>query len=174
MDGELCPDGSYVSRTGPSCEFAECPKFTISSIDTSAWKTVSDSTTGVTFKYPQDLNTTYINASDWPPQVQVLSGPFACVDAGEPNARSGQTLAKTINGHNYCITIVSEGAAGSTYLQYAYETTMQDKNLYFTFTLREPQCANYDDPQKTTCETERKSFDVDNLIDNIIQTTTIL
>ena len=87
MDAKLCSDGSQVSRTGPSCEFAECPKGTRSIMDTSAWKTVSDSTTGVTFKYPQDLNTTYINASDWPPQVQVLSGPFACVDAGEPNAR---------------------------------------------------------------------------------------
>jgi hypothetical protein len=22
---KLCPDGSYVSRTGPNCEFTECP-----------------------------------------------------------------------------------------------------------------------------------------------------
>lgn len=25
MDAKLCPDGSYVGRTGPNCEFAECP-----------------------------------------------------------------------------------------------------------------------------------------------------
>lgn len=25
MDAKLCPDGSSVGRTGPSCEFAECP-----------------------------------------------------------------------------------------------------------------------------------------------------
>lgn len=25
MDAKQCPDGSYVSRTGPKCEFAECP-----------------------------------------------------------------------------------------------------------------------------------------------------
>ena len=24
-DAMLCPDGSYVGRTGPNCEFAECP-----------------------------------------------------------------------------------------------------------------------------------------------------
>lgn len=24
-DAKLCPDGSYVGRTGPNCEFAECP-----------------------------------------------------------------------------------------------------------------------------------------------------
>jgi hypothetical protein len=26
MDAKLCPDGSYVSRQGPKCEFADCPK----------------------------------------------------------------------------------------------------------------------------------------------------
>ncbi len=25
MEAKLCPDGSYVSRTGPNCEFAQCP-----------------------------------------------------------------------------------------------------------------------------------------------------
>lgn len=26
MEAKLCPDGSYVSRTGPNCEFAACPE----------------------------------------------------------------------------------------------------------------------------------------------------
>lgn len=26
QDARQCPDGSYVSRTGPQCQFAECPK----------------------------------------------------------------------------------------------------------------------------------------------------
>ena len=25
MDAKLCPDGSYVGRVGPRCEFAPCP-----------------------------------------------------------------------------------------------------------------------------------------------------
>ena len=25
MEAKLCPDGSYVSRQGPNCEFAPCP-----------------------------------------------------------------------------------------------------------------------------------------------------
>lgn len=25
MDAKMCPDGSYVSRQGPNCEFAPCP-----------------------------------------------------------------------------------------------------------------------------------------------------
>lgn len=28
MDAKLCPDGSYVARSGPNCEFAECPTTT--------------------------------------------------------------------------------------------------------------------------------------------------
>jgi len=24
-DAKLCPDGSYVGRVGPNCEFAQCP-----------------------------------------------------------------------------------------------------------------------------------------------------
>lgn len=26
LEARLCPDGSYVGRTGPNCEFAECPQ----------------------------------------------------------------------------------------------------------------------------------------------------
>lgn len=26
MDAKMCPDGSYVGRTGPKCEFEACPK----------------------------------------------------------------------------------------------------------------------------------------------------
>lgn len=25
LDAKMCPDGSYVGRVGPSCEFAPCP-----------------------------------------------------------------------------------------------------------------------------------------------------
>ncbi len=28
LDAKLCPDGSYVGRTGPKCEFAPCPTVT--------------------------------------------------------------------------------------------------------------------------------------------------
>ena len=30
MEAKLCPDGSYVGRTGPNCEFAACPGTTSS------------------------------------------------------------------------------------------------------------------------------------------------
>lgn len=36
MDAKQCPDGSYVGRTGPKCEFAMCPT-SQSNNQTSAW-----------------------------------------------------------------------------------------------------------------------------------------
>ena len=31
MEAKLCPDGSYVSRTGPDCQFSACPTATSTS-----------------------------------------------------------------------------------------------------------------------------------------------
>lgn len=33
MEAKLCPDGSYVGRTGPKCEFAPCPTVSGSGIE---------------------------------------------------------------------------------------------------------------------------------------------
>jgi hypothetical protein len=144
----------------------------ISTVDTSDWSTYSDKA-GISFKYPKKFTTEYVKTSDWPPKVQVLSGPFSCTDAGEPTTVAGKTEKKIINGHEYCITTVVEGAAGSTFTQYAYEREINGHELNFTFTLRQPQCANYDDPQKTACESEEATFDINTLIDTVIQSTVI-
>lgn len=40
MEAKLCPDGSYVGRTGPKCEFSECPKSTSSGSELPAPKPV--------------------------------------------------------------------------------------------------------------------------------------
>lgn len=36
MEAKLCPDGSYVGRTGPNCEFAECPSGTSAQVNINA------------------------------------------------------------------------------------------------------------------------------------------
>lgn len=55
QDAKLCPDGSYVSRTGPKCDFAPCPspKESTSSADMSNWKTYKNNE--YSFKYPADF-----------------------------------------------------------------------------------------------------------------------
>jgi hypothetical protein len=125
------------------------------------------------FMHPPDLGLEYIEATDWPPQVQVLDDSFACTEAGEPGARAGRTERRTIAGRDYCITTVVEGAAGSIFTQYAYATALdgQDsKTAIFTFSFRASQCGNFaTDAEREQCESEQ-DFDIDALIHQIFKT----
>jgi len=158
QEAKLCPDGSYVGRTGPKCEFTACPSNDL-------WKTTTSN--GVTFQYPEILLTEYINAVDWPPQVQVLNEAFTCTEAGSETARAGQTIKRMVDDRIYCVTKESEGAAGSIYTNYAYAFPKDRKTIIFTFSLRAVQCANYDDPQKIACENERSAFDLDSTVNRM-------
>lgn len=160
QEAKLCPDGSYVGRTGSQCEFAAC-----SGENNDLWKNVTSN--GVTFQYPETLLTEYIHAVDWPPQVQVLNEPFNCTEAGSETVRAGQTVKRMVDNRTYCVTKESEGAAGSIYTNYVYAFPMDSKTIIFTFSLRSVQCANYDDPQKTACENERSAFDLDSTVDRM-------
>ncbi|HEV7702429.1 MAG TPA: hypothetical protein VGO63_03265 [Candidatus Paceibacterota bacterium] len=159
-------DDSAVFRKSPNCIVST----TTTTTDTNTWRTFSDTAEKITFKYPESLGTTYINPVDWPPKLETKNAPLTCVEAGQETARAGQTSKQTINGKAYCITKISEGAAGSTYTQYAYATQIQNKTFFLTFSLRSVQCANYDNPQKTACEKERATFSIDSIIDKIAGT----
>jgi len=82
----------------------------------------------------------------------------------------GNNRKRIINGREYCRTYVMEGAAGSTYSQYAYSFVKGGKTVYMTFTLRADGCYNYDIGPKTECETEQASFNIDTTVDRIVST----
>lgn len=134
------------------------------------WKTFSDPGTGITFQYPPDFSTRYTTPVDWPPKVNNLNEPFTCTEAGMENERAGRTIKRIIENRTYCITMESEGAAGSVYTNYAYATQINNKVVILTFSAKAVSCANYDDPQKTECENERTTADMDQLIDQIFGT----
>ncbi len=115
-----------------------------------------------------ELNTKYISGQEWPPKITNSSGSFSCREGGSEIMLGGVTTKKTINGRVYCITIASEGAAGSIYTTYTYTTAGNGKLITAKFILRYPQCLNYSDPQKTECLTERQTFDLDGLLDKIV------
>ncbi len=168
MEARLCPDGSYVGRSGPLCEFAECPDANAGPLES-----FNDEARGISFNYQKTLSTTYITAVDWPPMLQIVKGPFSCLEAGDVSARAGKTEKRSINGREYCVTVQGEGAAGSTYLQYAYAFPVDDQVGILTFSTRETQCANYDEPKQAECQTERATFNVDSVVDRIVRTLVI-
>ena len=123
-----------------------------------------------TFKYPSDLSTKYIMPSDWPPVLNVYNETFTCNQAGKETERAGETKLETIAGHEYCVTRVTEGAAGSSYTQYAYARAANDKTEILTFSLRFVQCGNYDEALMSECEVERAAFDIGPTVDEIFNT----
>lgn len=139
----------------------------------STWRTFADSTTGTSFNYPDTFDTKYISLQDWPPQIQVMNSSFMCTETeGEPPS-TAQIKKEIINGHEYCVIKVTEGAAGSTYTHYAYGFPEGTRTAALKFTLRFSQCGNYEKAEKEACEEERNDFDINKTIDRIAQTVII-
>ncbi len=144
------------------------------------WKIAKNSSSD-TFAYPETLGTKYIATVGWawPPATQgglnSNSGyqNFRCDDSVpivEGESASDFYDPKQINGRSYCVAHDTEGAAGSIYHNYSYIWLGSDRNVTVTFALQYPQCANYNEPQRSECKVEENSFDVDNLADQIAQT----
>lgn len=144
----------------------------ISRIDTSNWQNSTQSINQgeISFKYPQNLPASYISVQEWPPKIEITDNEFNCPETSLQDGSVEIITNKIINGKTYCVRATNEGVAGSIYTIYFYLTPLDNKLLTLNFVLKYPNCENYDDPQKTQCFQERQSFDLDNLIDQIVQT----
>ncbi len=169
LEAKICPDGTAVGRQGPRCEFTACPNS-----DGGLNATSTDTVQGVSFRYPKEISRPFVSLVDWPPKIQITNDSFTCTEAGVEIDRAGVTKKETINGRTYCVTKESEGAAGSVYAQYAYAFPFDSKTAIFTFTLRYPQCTNYDEPNKTMCENQWQEFNLIGVVDSMAQTVTKL
>lgn len=172
MEAKICPDGSSVGRTGPTCEFALCPGATSTPnhvpTGMAAWNLLESPGSDVTIRYPNNLGTTYMRASEWPPKLTTEPGRFTCFETKA--SPQGVTTKRTINGVQYCVTMQSEGAAGSTYVTYTYVTEKENTRIKLVFTVQEPQCLNYDQPKQSECSAERERFSADTLVSQMIAT----
>jgi hypothetical protein len=113
----------------------------------------------------QNLDTDYVSPIDWPPLVRALEGEiYSCTPAGNEIDRAGRTERVVMGGEEYCVTTVSEGAAGSIYKQYAYIKDVRGVPVAATFSFRFVQCLNYDEPNQSVCFAEQESFDISPLM----------
>ncbi len=153
MDAKLCPDGTAVGRVAPVCAFPACPESDGPSshiIQPSSakkdWKMMSDEKRGISFQYPEwfhkDWTFEFIGAHTWPPSIAVSSTSFGCVESGVERKNVALTHERIIRGKKYCVTLNSEGAAGSIYTTYTYATSVEQRTVTMTVTLRAAQCAN--------------------------------
>ncbi|MFA7314389.1 MAG: hypothetical protein WC025_00455 [Candidatus Magasanikbacteria bacterium] len=175
-EAKLCSDGSYVARSGPNCEFAVCPenKITTTSVvvpkDTSLdFHLYKNDAGNLSFQTLASLSTyNFVKIMNWPPEVTLVSGTFSCETVGA-DAQNKQ-VQKSINNRVYCVSLSSEGAAGSIYNTYKYTTERNGKLLDVSFVAQLPQCMNYDNPQQQQCSDEESKFytDVDNIVDSIV------
>lgn len=141
----------------------------VNNIDMKDW--IVTSTNGYSFKYPKDFSTQYISMVNWPPTLKLKDEAFICkVNDKSDNIAIGQVVSKMINGKEFCITKESEGAAGSVYTDYTYSFSYKENTLNMSFTLRAPQCMNYDNPAQTLCTNEEQSFNPDNILSAIANT----
>lgn len=102
----------------------------------------------------------YINFIDWPPQATTSNDIYSC-------AKTSTTTEITINNNKYCRSVISEGAAGSIYNTYTYNFAKENNTVSLTFSTRQPQCMNYDNPKQTECLDEINNFNVDKIVDEV-------
>ncbi len=125
---------------------------------------VTKNTTGST------LNAKYISTLDgWPPTITVSSGSYTCKQGGNITTGQGETNERLINGREYCVTIVNEGAAGSTYANYTYTTKVGPNIAKSAFVVRFVQCMNYSEPEQTECKYEQATFDPDKAVSAVVE-----
>ena len=120
------------------------------------------------FTYPKETGTEFISFFDWPPIIVTLEETYSCENAGSIDESSGKTEERRINGKNYCITEIVGAALGSMYTQYAYLTEKSGKLFSIVFSLRKPNCGNYDETKKAECEKRQNEYNIDKVVDFIV------
>ena len=138
------------------------------------------------FEIPDRLETGYVHtqdyqhAQDWkisiydkedenPLNFKIVNGEIECEQTSPEESFPFRVSKKLINDKVYCIQAMSEGAAGSVFTTYDYATIMENKIINIHFVVQYVQCSNYSEPQKTECEQERETLDLDLIVDKIIQ-----
>lgn len=129
---------------------------------------------------PGRLDAEYISFSDWNVEVfssrneyprcfGVKEGRVFCRNKEMPENQQEEILEKTIDGRKYCIRKSSQGAAGTIYRKYTYAAVKKGKLVTVSFTAGFTCCGNYEEPARSECEAERRSFSPDQAVDRAVE-----
>ncbi len=166
MDAKVCPDGSYVGRTGPSCEFEACP-MSSGGENKIQWSLYIGDKQAQTFLNIDKLTTKYMHVLGTNAKITIASTtPYSCNLAGSDESMvvSAKTEKHVVGRYEYCVTTQTEGAAGSSYNTYNYTVAHNSGTVIFDFAVQYTQCANYDETEKKACEAERAIFSIDSFV----------
>lgn len=95
MEAKQCPDGSYVGRTGPKCEFTACPQTSASEFNTPITMRVNEK---VIFSDSLSLTLQEINDSRCKPGVQCIwQGELSAVFSANINGSLKEIRLGTVN-----------------------------------------------------------------------------
>ncbi|OGZ86866.1 MAG: hypothetical protein A2463_01810 [Candidatus Staskawiczbacteria bacterium RIFOXYC2_FULL_32_10] len=123
QEAKICPDGSAVGRTGPNCEFAECPQTNNQGI-----KTYTNTEYGLEFTYSEKLDSEFFNLQK-PIIIKSLKTnkniKDNCYIGGANPAYKRQDIK--ISETNFCFSQSYDPGAGSGANFYFY-TFLKDNN----------------------------------------------
>ncbi len=109
-------------------------------------------------------------ASDYPRlESWVENGEIECQETPLELSYPLRIRKRELNGKKYCIAASSEGAAGSVYTQHSYSTVVGDKVYVVSFLANYLNCGNFPEEDLVKCDKERKTLDLDILVDEEIE-----
>ena len=109
-------------------------------------------------------------ASDYPRlESWVENGEIECQETPLELSYALRIRKRELNGKKYCIASSSEGAAGSVYTQHSYSTVVGDKVYVVNFLANYLNCGNFPEEDLVKCGKERRTLDLDILVDEEIE-----
>jgi len=120
------------------------------------------------FKYPEGLETNYMDTQKWPPIVTVreFDPNFFCENLERVQTPVGLGKQKQVDD-KYCLLTVEQGTAGARYVNYTYVAVKNNKHLALEFSLKFVNCGVFIE-QMADCEREQEEFDVNSIVDAML------
>ena len=131
------------------------------------------------YQFPKEIDANYISVEDWkvkivenesnyPGKFKVIENGITCEETPAESSLPNRTYSKVIDNKSYCIEAKSEGAAGTTYTEYAYSTLKDNDLITISFLAKYTSCGNYPEPKRVECEEEREIFNLDQVVSEVV------